>query len=544
VCSRTDPINDRGAAMILPPGVHRDAFTAAVQAFANVVGDQWVFSKDEDIALYNDAYTPFFGEPDKQHVASAAVAPSEVEQVQQIVRIANKYRIPLYTISTGRNLGYGGSSPNYSGSVVLDLKRMNRIIEVNTDEGYMIVEPGVSFIDVQRYFDEHQIDYVPSSPQPGWGSPIGNGLDHGVGNAYGDNFSAVVGLEVVLATGEVLRTGRGALPDARLWACYHYGFGPYIDGMFSQSNFGVVTKGCFWLKPRWEVSQSFTISSYSDNDMQPMIDALKELRNHEVINGFGIGSPIRQSMATNDGRRPYGVPEVNTLLRRRDGGSSAEWEALAQKTRIPVVEGGGGARGPAPIVKAQLDYAVDFLQRRKVPGTVVMGQPSTKIKPPMIDFGELALSGTSHGHYYFSPIFKQTREDIFAINDTMRNVMLDAGDFEMIEETGWWASRGFAGGGAGREKHMLLLMEFRVYDDLDKNRRRRQLFLDLVKACGEKGWGEYRAPVAFHDQVMDQFSFNNHILRRFYETIYDALDPNGILSPGKNGVWPRHLRKA
>jgi 4-cresol dehydrogenase (hydroxylating) len=173
-----------------------------------------------------------------------------------------------------------------------------------------------------------------------------------------------------------------------------------------------------------------------------------------------------------------------------------------------------------------------------------MGKPSTKIKPPMIDFGELALSGTSHGHYYFSPIFKQTREDIFAINDTMRNVMLDAGDFEMLEETGWWASRGFAGGGAGREKHMLLLMEFRVYDDLDKNRRRRQLFLDLVKACGARGWGEYRAPVAFHDQVMDQFSFNNHILRRFCETIYDALDPNGILSPGKNGVWPRHLRKA
>ena len=78
-------------------------------------------------------------------MASAAVSPTTVEQVQQIVGIANRYKIPLYAISTGRNLGYGGSSPNLSGSVIVDLKRMNRIIEVNTHEGYMIVEPGVSW---------------------------------------------------------------------------------------------------------------------------------------------------------------------------------------------------------------------------------------------------------------------------------------------------------------------------------------------------------------------------------------------------------------
>jgi len=158
-------------------------------------------------------------------VASAAVAPAQVEQVQQIVGIANRYRIPLYAISTGRNLGYGGSAPNLSGSVVVDLKRMNRILEVNTREGYMIVEPGVSFIELQRYFDEHGIDYVPSAPGPGWGSPIGNALDRGAGFPYGDNFAAVKSLEVVLANGDVLRTGRGALEDPRLWPLYKYGLG-------------------------------------------------------------------------------------------------------------------------------------------------------------------------------------------------------------------------------------------------------------------------------------------------------------------------------
>ena len=74
------------------------------------VGKEWVFTSDEDVALYRDAYSPFWGEPEER-VASAAVAPDTVEEVQKIVKTANEYKIPLYPISTGKNLGYGGSAP-------------------------------------------------------------------------------------------------------------------------------------------------------------------------------------------------------------------------------------------------------------------------------------------------------------------------------------------------------------------------------------------------------------------------------------------------
>jgi len=93
--------------MTLPPGVTQANFDRALRDFEKAVGSQWVFTSDADVALYRDAYSPFQGEPEER-TASAAVAPYTVEEVQAVVRAANTYKIPLYTISTGKNLGYGG----------------------------------------------------------------------------------------------------------------------------------------------------------------------------------------------------------------------------------------------------------------------------------------------------------------------------------------------------------------------------------------------------------------------------------------------------
>jgi 4-cresol dehydrogenase (hydroxylating) len=126
--------------MALPPGIREQDFSRALERFAAVVGDEWVFTSDEDVALYRDAYSPYWGE-EQERVASAAVAPNTAEEVQAVMRIANELGIPMYPISTGRNLAYGGSAPVYSGSVVLDLKRMNRVLEIDENRAYALVEP-------------------------------------------------------------------------------------------------------------------------------------------------------------------------------------------------------------------------------------------------------------------------------------------------------------------------------------------------------------------------------------------------------------------
>ncbi len=156
--------------MKVPPGVSASDFAEAIKQFEEAVGKEWVFTSDEDVALYRDAYSPLMGEPNEL-VASAAVAPDGVEQVQAVVKIANRYKIPIYPVSTGKNLGYGGSAPVLSGSVVLDLKRMNRILEVNERNAYALVEPGVSYFDLYRYIQEKGLKLWVDVPDPGWGSP-------------------------------------------------------------------------------------------------------------------------------------------------------------------------------------------------------------------------------------------------------------------------------------------------------------------------------------------------------------------------------------
>jgi 4-cresol dehydrogenase (hydroxylating) len=219
----------------------------ALERFRKIVGSEWVFT-GEKVVSYHDPYP--ISNDDTRYKAHAAVAPAATEQVQEIVKVASEFGVPLWPVSRGKNFAYGGAAPILSGSVVVDLNRMNRILEVNEKFGYALVEPGVSYFDLYDYIRGRGLKLWLDVPDPGWGSVMGNALDHGVGyTPYGDHFMMQCGMEVVLANGEVVRTGMGAMPGNNTWQLFKYGFGPYVDGIFSQSNFGIVTKMGIWLMP-------------------------------------------------------------------------------------------------------------------------------------------------------------------------------------------------------------------------------------------------------------------------------------------------------
>jgi 4-cresol dehydrogenase (hydroxylating) len=74
------------------------------------------------------------------------------------------------------------------------------------------------------------------------------------------------------------------------------------------------------------------------------------------------------------------------------------------------------------------------------------------------------------------------------------------------------------------------------------NRRTRALFEQLVTECADNGWPVYRIHAHFQALGMSLFDFNNHALHRLHETLKDAIDPRGVISPGRYDIWPRHLR--
>src|SRR5271154_6630257 len=348
--------------MKIPPGVSAGDFAEAIKQFEEAVGKEWVFTSDEDVALYRDAYSPFGGEANEL-VASAAVAPDNVEQVQKVVRIANQFKIPIYPVSTGKNLGYGGSAPAYSGSVVLDLKRMNRIIEVNEPNAYALVEPGVSYFDLYRYIQERKLKVWIDCPDPGWGSVVGNAIDRGGGYTtanYRNHFDSHCGMEIVLPSGELLRTGMGALPGAATWQQYKSGCGPWIDGIFSQSNYGIVTKMGFWLMPQPEAYLRCTVSLPRYRDLEPLVDTLNYLENSRITSGFpDIASPLigypplGQIQLWNETGPPQLSEEHVKLLAGAKLGYSSDLEAFGLRSGIATWELWLSFHGPMEVIDAQ-----------------------------------------------------------------------------------------------------------------------------------------------------------------------------------------------
>ncbi|KAF4978064.1 hypothetical protein FDECE_18272, partial [Fusarium decemcellulare] len=200
-----------------------------------------------------------YGDPfplDKPHIPMGAVRPATVGEVREVVKLANELRVPIWTVSRGKNLGYGGSAPVVAGSVILDLHRMRRIIEINEEYAYAIVEPGVTFMDLYDEIQKQGLNLWLSVPALGWGSIVGNTLERGIGyTPEGAHYKHQSGMEVVLPNGDLLRTGMGAVKDSKIFPLYSGGFGPGLDGLFFQSNFGVVTKMGVHMSP---APQSYT----------------------------------------------------------------------------------------------------------------------------------------------------------------------------------------------------------------------------------------------------------------------------------------------
>ena len=80
-------------------------------------------------------------------------------------------------------------------------------------------------------------------------------------------------------------------------------------------------------------------------------------------------------------------------------------------------------------------------------------------------------------------------------------------------------------------------------DNFEEMNKVRELFTILIREAANKGYGEYRTHLAYMDDVAATYDFNNNALLRFQEKLKDVIDPNGVIAPGKSGIWPKHYRE-
>jgi FAD/FMN-containing dehydrogenase len=207
---------------------------------------------------------------------SAVVFPKVRDDVVHVLGIANAYKVPVTVMAGGVNVV--GSCIAPEGGIVIDFYRMNRIIEVNTDSGYAVVEPGVNFDRFTAALAEKGYRCsVPTSP--GGSTPLGNYLSRPSGSLATRHLDCIVDLEVVLPDGTIMNTGSSQFPNAG--SSLRYGPFPDLAGLFccGYGTLGVVTKAALRIYP---INEANRLHLAGFHTYEASVDFVKELTNHNI----------------------------------------------------------------------------------------------------------------------------------------------------------------------------------------------------------------------------------------------------------------------
>jgi len=243
----------------------------------------------EDFELY--AYSRDLG-PARPKLASFIVRPEKTEEIVGIVKLANKHKIPIYIRGCGGS--HWGAWLPIKGGILLDMTSMDRIIEIDEENLTAVVESGCTWFKLMEELRKRKLTYL-SSEMGGPAMTVGGSIMKAGGGPYGTckfGFHGqmdVLGLEIILPTGEVIRTGSWVMPNTPPFR--REGMGPDLTGLFigSEGILGIAAKFALRVRPLPK-EEEFLYFDFKDwEDVANVGEAVTGFIGDEMAYSFSCG---------------------------------------------------------------------------------------------------------------------------------------------------------------------------------------------------------------------------------------------------------------
>lgn len=451
------------------------------QALIEIVGEESYTDSLIDMVSFS------YDASEHSHRPTCAVWAESAEQISEILKLSNREKIPV--IPRGAGTGLSGMAVPIEGGIVLDLSRMNSIMKISIEDRLSIVQPGVVYVDLEKALSPFGF-FFPPDPASGKVSTLGGNVATNAGGLkgakYGTTRDYVLGLQVVLPDGRIMRTGSKAMKSVS---------GYDLTRLFvgSEGTLGVVTEITLKINPKPTATSTALATFDSLEDAGRAINQIM----HSGIIPSALEILGRETLAAINQNTDLNLPEVDAMLLAETDGYTQEETDYQIKKVIQNFE----ENNAREVKRARTDKEVEDLWAARKSAYAVLARIKTHfvledVTVPMTNIAKL-LEGV---------------EEISKRHDIQIATFGHAGDGNLHPQI--------------------------LYDGYDPEqvRRMEEASADLFKLAidldgtltGEHGIGLAKAPYMTleHDPVaMDVM---RHVKKMF--------DPNNILNPGKMGL--------
>ena len=466
-----------------------------------IFGKENVSNKQVDLYPYSYDATE-----NEAHMPDYVVIPENKDQLVELVKFCNEHVIPIVPYISGNNLG--GLTIPLKGGIMCDFsKKMNRILHINENMMYVLLEPGVTFGQLKKYLDENHPGLRYSYPNsPPYASVIGNAFLSGMtnmGTKIGSMGDSINGLEAVLADGTIARVGScfygkdEADPDS--WWC-RYPI-PDLLGLFVnwQGMTGLITKAAIQLWPNLPFKQPFLAVFFGLTDVAPF---MREVAKADIVDDV-VG------FSTEVAKMEIGIPDPKRYP-----------EEPAYTAMIPI------SAKTEKMLEAKIEILRDITKELNNKGTNIH----------LIDYNE------------FSKLYHKKSRTIYDLPAVILSLYeksglawvgtyCNSGKFEeLIEKTDKLYEKynvpPYVMLKIMKQGHYGIFRPIFRFNQFDKDDKKRivDLMEDILDLCIDEGCIPYKTPVWMAAKMKEKI---NPGWLKLFDKIKKCMDPNGIFNPGR-----------